>query len=128
MSKVVKTPSLRYLLMALGMLFLALGLLGIFVPLLPTTPFLLLAAWCFGKSSKRFHDWLLQHRWFGPPIKDWQRYHVIRTKFKLLATAMFAASGIFLFLKPGVPAVLRIAFSSIALIALSFIWTRKGKR
>lgn len=62
----------RYLYLALGWFSLVTGVIGIFVPLLPTTPLVLLAAWCFSKSSQRFHDWLLNHKYFGPIVRDWQ--------------------------------------------------------
>ncbi len=58
--------------LCLGWFSLIAGILGIFLPLLPTTPFVLLAAWCFSRSSTRFHSWLTQHRFFAPIIKDWQ--------------------------------------------------------
>jgi uncharacterized membrane protein YbaN (DUF454 family) len=62
----------RILLLMLGWLSLITGIIGIFLPLLPTTPLVLLAAWCFSKSSERFHTWLLGHKLFGPIIRDWQ--------------------------------------------------------
>lgn len=68
----------RWCLMALGWLAFATGILGIVLPLLPTTPFMLLAAALFARSSPRFHSWLLAHPWFGPPILDWQQYRGIR--------------------------------------------------
>ncbi|HEH9438652.1 TPA: YbaN family protein [Aeromonas sobria] len=68
----------RWFLMALGWLAFATGIVGIVLPLLPTTPFMLLAAALFARSSPRFHRWLLTHRWFGPPIVDWQQYRGIR--------------------------------------------------
>lgn len=68
----------RWCLMALGWLAFASGIVGIVLPLLPTTPFMLLAAALFARSSPRFHRWLLTHPWFGPPIVDWQRYRGIR--------------------------------------------------
>ena len=57
---------------SLGWLSLIAGVIGIFLPLLPTTPFILLTAWCFSRSSTRFHFWLTQHRFFGPIVRDWQ--------------------------------------------------------
>ncbi|KAE9625618.1 YbaN family protein [Aeromonas veronii] len=68
----------RWCLMALGWLAFATGIVGIVLPLLPTTPFMLLAAALFARSSPRFHRWLLTHSWFGPPIVDWQQYRGIR--------------------------------------------------
>ncbi|WP_460753508.1 YbaN family protein [Marinomonas epiphytica] len=62
----------RLLLLMLGWLSLITGFIGIFLPLLPTTPLVLLAAWCFSKSSERFHKWLMEHKFFGPIVRDWQ--------------------------------------------------------
>ncbi len=60
----------------------ALGFIGIFLPILPTTPFLILAASCFAKSSDRFHRWLLQSPCFGPIILDWQTHRRVRATTK----------------------------------------------
>jgi len=65
-------PGVRYLLLSAGWTSIVLGVAGIFLPILPTTPFILLAAWCFARSSKRFHDWLLNHRRLGPIVHAWQ--------------------------------------------------------
>lgn len=62
----------RILLLILGWLSLITGIIGAFLPLLPTTPLVLLAAWCFSKSSERFHTWLIEHKYFGPIVRDWQ--------------------------------------------------------
>ncbi|MBD3169015.1 MAG: DUF454 family protein [candidate division Zixibacteria bacterium] len=64
--------SLKRLLVILGSVFVALGVLGIFIPLLPTTPFLLLAAACYAKSSDRFYNWLINNRWLGKYIKNYR--------------------------------------------------------
>ncbi|WP_341666860.1 YbaN family protein [Alcaligenes sp. SDU_A2] len=63
---------MRILLLAAGLLCVALAVAGTVLPLLPTTPFALLAAWCFARSSPRFHRWLLEHRWLGPYLRNWQ--------------------------------------------------------
>ncbi|MHC9247603.1 YbaN family protein [Aeromonas jandaei] len=68
----------RWCLMILGWLAFVTGIVGIVLPLLPTTPFMLLAAALFARSSPHFHHWLLSHPWFGPPIADWQQYRGIR--------------------------------------------------
>lgn len=75
----------RKLYMIFGMISLILGILGIFLPLLPTTPFLLLTAWCFSRGSEKWHQWLLSHRLFGPPIRDWEENKIIRPRAKVLA-------------------------------------------
>ena len=62
----------RILYLLLGWFSLITGIIGIFLPLLPTTPLVLLAAWCFSRSSERFHTWLLEHKFFGPIVNDWQ--------------------------------------------------------
>ena len=62
----------RLLLLILGWLSLITGIIGAFLPPLPTTPLVLLAAWCFSKSSERFHTWLIEHKYFGPIVRDWQ--------------------------------------------------------
>jgi uncharacterized membrane protein YbaN (DUF454 family) len=67
----VANPFLRILLLAAGGVFVAIGVVGIFVPLLPTTIFLLIAAACFGKSSPGAHRWLMNNRWFGRYLNDY---------------------------------------------------------
>lgn len=65
----MKQTILRYSLLSVGLLATGLGIVGIFVPLLPTTPFLLLAAACFARSSERFHTWLIEHNHLGPLVR-----------------------------------------------------------
>jgi len=67
-----------------GTSFLVLGIIGIFLPLLPTTPFLLLAAACYARSSKRFYNWLLNNKWFGNYIKNYREEKGIPLRIKIL--------------------------------------------
>jgi uncharacterized membrane protein YbaN (DUF454 family) len=80
----------RYLWLGFGFLAMGAAIIGAVLPLVPTTPFLLLAAFAFARSSPRFHDWLLNHRRFGPLIRNWQRHGSIDPRSKRLALAMMA--------------------------------------
>ncbi|EPZ8125192.1 TPA: DUF454 family protein [Yersinia enterocolitica] len=86
----------RWLLIALGWLAVVLATLGVVLPLLPTTPFLLLAAWCFARSSPRFHHWLLYRSWFGSYIRTWQQHRALppgaKWKAILVTVLTFAIS------------------------------------
>jgi uncharacterized protein len=73
-----------------GALALALGVIGIFLPLLPTTPLVLLAAFCFGRGSARAERWLYAHPRFGPMLRAWRARRVIPWRAKLLAWTMMA--------------------------------------
>lgn len=72
----------QYLFITLGWFFVALGAIGAVLPLLPTTPFLILALACFAENSPRFHRMLLNHKWFGPPLQQWEQSHTMRPRVK----------------------------------------------
>ena len=82
----------RSILFAGGWLFFAIGAAGAVLPVLPTTPFMLLAAMCFSGCSERFHHWLYNHPAFGPSLQRWKDDRVIPWRVKLLAFASMAAS------------------------------------
>ena len=77
---------------------LALGIIGIVVPGLPTVPFVLLSAFAAARGSKRLHDWLLAHPQFGPMIRDWQAHGAVSRRAKVLAVSMMAACAVIMFL------------------------------
>lgn len=79
---------IRIILVVAGTLFVGLGILGIFMPVLPTTPFLLLAAACYARSSQRFYDWLLTNKWFGNYIRNYLQGKGIYLKVKILTIAL----------------------------------------
>ena len=76
-------PTIKYLLIILGSLSLALGVIGIFIPLLPTTPFLLLASFCYLRSSQRLYQWLMEHKIFGAYIYNYIAYKAVSKSIKV---------------------------------------------
>ena len=89
-SKDVTKQPLRYLLLACGWLSFILGVIGVVLPLLPTTPFMLLAAACFSRSSERFHRWLLNNRVFGKIIRDWESERAMDKTIKVRVLVVVA--------------------------------------
>lgn len=86
------SPLVRVACIGAGTLFLVLGIIGIFLPLLPTTPFVLLAAACYARGSRRFYDWLLANRTFGPMIFEWRRHRSIPYRTKITSIALMVAT------------------------------------
>jgi len=78
----------RGILIIAGTFFVGLGIIGIFVPILPTTPFLLLSAACYARSSKKLYNWLLNNRWFGNYIKNYQEGKGLPKKMRALLISL----------------------------------------
>ncbi len=94
---------MRLLFLAAGFVAVGLGIAGIVLPVLPTTPFMLLAAACFARSSPRFHRWLLHHGTFGPIVSEWERHRAIPYRTKIWAIVLMSATlaaSIAFFVKP----------------------------
>lgn len=119
--------SRKFLFYCCGWISIALGVAGIFLPILPTTPFAILAAWCFSKSSERWHQWLLNHKIFGPTISDWERDGVINSKAKALATSMIVLLFSYTLIFVKVHLVVKSIVTTIGIGVLLFIWTRPSK-
>lgn len=113
---------LRAALIVLGALALAIGIIGLFVPGLPTTVFVLIAAACAARGSPRFHDWLLGHRVFGPIIRDWQEGGRVSRPAKRAATVSMALCAVIL----SMVASPRWAVVGITVMAvvLAWLWRR----
>jgi len=110
-----------------GALALVVGLIGVVVPLLPTTPFVLLAAFCFARSSERCERWMLEHARFGPILRDWRARRAVPLRAKQFATVMMAIGCISAaFLLPA-----RVAWLPALVCTVTAVWlwrlpTRRG--
>ncbi|WP_018998040.1 YbaN family protein [Hirschia maritima] len=113
----------RFFWMICGFLALGLGIAGVILPLLPHTVFLLIAAFCFSRSSERLHNWLINHKHLGPPIKDWNDHGAIPTGAKILATLMMGGALASAFLLHAPQPVVIAQLVILPLVGL-FIWTR----
>lgn len=103
-----------------GAAALLLGIIGIFLPVLPTTPFVLLAAACWTRASPRFHRWLKQHRRFGPIIENWETRRAIPRRAKYLAWGMMTISCTIMFWR--FPDQLWIGLTASAICLASGLW------
>ena len=117
---------MRYVWIIGGILATGLGLVGILLPIMPTVPFMILAAFCFGRSSPRLHAYMLDHPVYGPHIRDWNENGAIRRGAKWLATASMAGS-IALSSLLGLPPHLIGIQAAVIAAALVFIWTRPSQ-
>ncbi len=120
--RVLSRP-LRWLLKLLAVVSLALGIIGAFVPILPTVPFVLLAAWAAARSSPRMTLWLEQHPKMGPSIRDWRHGGVVRRPAKWLASLTMAGGAAIML---SVVRPLWVALAAIAIMAsvATWLWLR----
>jgi len=94
-SRVLNCTWMRVGLFSLGICSTGLGIIGVFLPVMPSTVFFLIALWAFSKSSLRMHHWLFSHPTFGRHVRDWHSHRVIPTRAKILAVSMMSASLFF---------------------------------
>ena len=117
----LRAGAARWLYLCLGVLFVALAVLGAFLPLLPTTPFVLLASGCFVRSSPRLAAWLRRSRLCGPLLTDWEQHRGVRLHVKVTAVTMIVlaatASLVFGALSPA----LRIVLLVLAAIGIAVV-------
>ena len=113
----------RFTWLIVGFVALALGALGIVLPLVPTTPFVLVAAFAFAQSSEKLHQWLLDHNVFGPLIDNWQRHGAISRRTKVISVVTMAALPVISLLMSA-PAVVVIVQVAVLGGAAAFVLTR----
>ena len=110
----------RIVFLALGWLFFGLGIVGVFLPVMPTTIFMIMALWAFANSSEKIHAWLYTHPKFGPALQQWDRERVIPVHAKIAALGGMFISLIYVTVFSGAPP-LAIA-AAVALIAFGAVY------
>ncbi|WP_454625250.1 YbaN family protein [Bradyrhizobium cenepequi] len=115
---------MRRVYLVLGLVFVAIGFVGAFLPVLPTTPFLILATTCFARSSPRLEHWLLSHPRFGAALRAWREQGAIPPRAKLLALAGMSV-GFLLFWIGSTPGPILMASVGVLMLAgLVYVFTR----
>ena len=109
--------------LALALFFIGLGSIGVVLPLLPTTPFLLLAAMCASRSSPALHAWLYGHPRFGPLLGDWRDHRAIRPRAKMTALALIALSWGWMWISVE-PLYARLSATAVLACVIAFLATR----
>jgi uncharacterized protein len=107
---------------AAGFVFVGIGLVGVVMPVLPTTPFMLLAAACFARGSERFYLWLINNRLFGPTIQEWRRHRSIPYRTKLFAIVLMSltlAASIVFFVEDG---FLQTGLAVLGVLLAGWLW------
>ena len=115
------------ILFVLGWFFFVLGVIGAFLPIVPTTPFLLLAGVCFNHSSPKFHAWLLAMPVSGAAMEDWRMRRVIRVRAKILCSSMLSVSLFFIWWRPQPDLIIKVIVSVILVSVGLFVVTRKSR-
>ena len=118
---------MKYLLMAIAWLSFILGVIGVFLPVFPTAPFMILSAFIFSKTSPRFHRWLLSLPFAGPAVRDWNENRVIRPRAKIVSILAILGSAFMINFVFAIDPYVRLGVSAILSIVGVFIITRKSK-
>ncbi|MCC3859731.1 YbaN family protein [Pseudemcibacter aquimaris] len=121
-----KTKRILYLIFGWAMFFL--GFIGAFLPVLPTTPLMILALWGFSNGSETLHNWLYNHPKFGPSLQDWDKYRVIPIKAKLTAVAMISFSASYLIFFSNIPDIALIVSLGLMIFGVTYVLSRKSHR
>ncbi len=101
-----------------------LGFVGVFLPVVPTVPFLILASYAYSKGSPRFEKWLLEHPKFGPPVKAWREHGVIKRTPKVLATLGLMVSLPLTCIYAAVPVIVKASVVAVCTAVMIFVWSR----
>jgi len=118
---------MRAVYFSLGWLFFALGAIGVLLPVMPTTPFMLLALWAFARSSDRFHNWLYNHRFFGPPLQQWNQHRVIPLPAKIMSVSFMSISFVFMLFFSPLVMWLKLVIASLMIYGAWFILSKPSR-
>lgn len=111
----------RVALLCLGWVFVALGVIGAVLPVLPTTPFMIVALWLFANSSERLHHWLYNHRIFGPSLRRWDSERIIPLPAKIMAIAAMSASMVYVVAFSEAPWPAQAGMGTVCAVGAAFI-------
>jgi uncharacterized protein len=118
---------MRVVYFSLGWVFFALGIIGILLPVMPTTPFMLLALWGFARSSDKFHNWLYTHRLFGPPLQQWNEHRVIPLIAKIMSVSFMSISFVMMMFFSPLMMWLKLIIAALMIYGAWFILSKPSK-
>ncbi|RPH30761.1 MAG: DUF454 family protein [Bacteroidales bacterium] len=122
------SPIIRAFLLLLGILALVLGVIGIFIPLLPTTPFLLLASYSFARSNKKFNDWLLTNRFFGKHLQDYLKSKTVKREIKWISIGILWFTILITILVINAPLFVEFMLIAVAIGVTIHLYTLNGAK
>lgn len=111
----------------LGWFSLGLGIVGVFLPVLPTVPFLLLAAFCFERGSPQWHRWMMEHKTFGPPLRQWREHRVIRPWAKAMALICISLSVTYVIYFRDINPWIKVVITGTCAVVMCFILLQKNR-
>ena len=123
----MKATTLRLIYLLIGWIALILGVIGAFLPVMPTVPFLIVALWGFSKSSQRFHDWLYHHKVYGPMLRQWDRHRVIPLWGKIWACVAMSGSLIIMVFLMQAPLPLVAMAAAVMLAVAAYILSKPSR-
>jgi Uncharacterized protein conserved in bacteria len=115
---------MRIVYLSLGWLLVTIGVIGAFMPVLPTTPFLIMAVACFARSSPRLEAWLLEHPRFGKPLRDWREKGAVPRRAKIAAVVMMMISYAIFWFVTSPPALRAAIVAAIMIVPAIYVVTR----
>lgn len=124
----LKNVPKKLIFLILGHFFVILGFIGLFLPILPTTPFLLLSTYFYSRSSKKFHNWLITHPIFGDLISDWEKYGVISKKSKLISSIFITLFFSYTLIFVDVNIYIKVTVALTGIAVMTFILTRPSNK